>query len=134
MHHEPATVPKANKPEIIEFYNSTKSGVNALDQKCAAYSVNRRSQRWSTTIFCAMLNISGDVNSHVLYSASNIDKKKSRYKVLEELGYALVTPHVISRRSLPNLSRELKYIIDNFLHEVGVEALENPPTQGSRQS
>ncbi|GBP90253.1 hypothetical protein EVAR_89372_1 [Eumeta japonica] len=96
MHHAPATNPETKKPEIIDFYNSTKGGVDALDQKCAAYSVNRRSQRWPTTIFCAVLNISG-VNSHVLYTASN-HKQMSRYKFLEELGYALVIPHVLERR------------------------------------
>ncbi|CAK1583895.1 unnamed protein product [Parnassius mnemosyne] len=133
MHHETVTNPETKKPEIIEFYNSTKGGVDALDQKCAAYSVNRRSQRWPTTIFCAMLNISG-VNSHVLYCASNPQKRMSRYKFLEELGYALVTPHVMNRRSMTNLSKELKDMIDKFLREVGVELPEDQPAQGPSQN
>lgn len=126
MHHEPVTNPETKKPEIIEFYNSTKGGVDALDQKCAAYSANRRSQRWPTTIFCAMLNISG-VNSHVLHSASNT-KIMSRSTFLENLGYALVAPHVQVRRSSANLSRELKGMMDKFLQEIGVELPEDIST------
>lgn len=126
MHHESLSNPESGKPEIIEFYNSTKGGVDALDQKCAAYSANRRSQRWPTTIFCAMLNISG-VNSHVLHSASNTNTI-DRYTFLENLGYALVTPHVQNRRSSANLSRELKGLMDKFLQEVGVELPEDIST------
>ncbi|XP_045448241.1 piggyBac transposable element-derived protein 1-like [Melitaea cinxia] len=133
MHHAPVTNPETKKPEIIDFYNSTKGGVDALDQKCAAYSVNRRCQRWPTTIFCSMLNISG-VNSHVLYSASNPHKYISRYKFLEELGYSLVTPHVLDRRRISNLSRELKGMMDKFLREVGAEIPEDQPKQGPSQN
>lgn len=46
MHHS-NTIGKTNKPEIIEFYNETKSGVDALDQKC----VTRRTRRWPMAIF-----------------------------------------------------------------------------------
>ncbi|CAG4930922.1 unnamed protein product [Parnassius apollo] len=54
----------------------------------------------------------------------------SRYKFLEELGYALVTPHVMNRRSVTNLSKELKDIIDKFLREVGVQLPDDQPAQG----
>ncbi|CAK1583894.1 unnamed protein product [Parnassius mnemosyne] len=74
------------------------------------------------------------VNSHVLYCASNPQKRMSRYKFLEELGYALVTPHVMNRRSMTNLSKELKDMIDKFLREVGVELPEDQPAQGPSQN
>ncbi|CAH2088905.1 unnamed protein product [Euphydryas editha] len=44
MHHAPVTNSETKKPEIIDFYDSTKGGVDALDQKCAAYSVNSSHQ------------------------------------------------------------------------------------------
>ena len=37
MHSLPS-LENSGKPEIIEFYNSTKGGVDALDQMCAIYS------------------------------------------------------------------------------------------------
>ncbi|CAG4968652.1 unnamed protein product [Parnassius apollo] len=74
------------------------------------------------------------INSHVLYCASNPQKRISRYKFLEELGYALVTPHVMNRRSMTNLSKELKDMIDKFLREVGVELPDDQPAQGPSQN
>lgn len=34
------------EPEIISFYNSAKSGVDVIDEKCATYSTSRRCRRW----------------------------------------------------------------------------------------
>lgn len=64
---------------------------------------------------------------HVLHSASNT-KMMSRYTFLENLGYALVAPHVQVRRSSANLSRELKGMMDKFLQEIGVELPEDIST------
>jgi hypothetical protein len=50
-------IPKKNK-EIIEFYNGTKGGVDALDEKCTVYSTNRRTNRWPLAIFYTLINIS----------------------------------------------------------------------------
>ena len=58
MHHSSEVNAQSSKPEIIEFYNSTKGGMDALDQKCAMYSILRRSRRWPTTFFGAVLNLS----------------------------------------------------------------------------
>ncbi|CAH2006847.1 unnamed protein product [Acanthoscelides obtectus] len=38
MHHDKSVSDTNRKPEIIEFYNSTKGGVDSLDQKCAVSS------------------------------------------------------------------------------------------------
>lgn len=45
MHHAPTIDPQKQKPEMITFYNSTKGGVDTLDQKCAIYSTSRCTQR-----------------------------------------------------------------------------------------
>ncbi|GBP75860.1 hypothetical protein EVAR_53933_1 [Eumeta japonica] len=55
-------------------------------------------------------------------------------QILEELGYALVIPHVLERRRLSNLSKELKDMMDKFLREVGVDVPEDLPTQGPSQN
>ena len=51
MHHTPYTDVRSGKPEIISFYNATKSGVDTLDQKCSNYSANRRTRRWPLAVF-----------------------------------------------------------------------------------
>lgn len=52
----------------------------------------------------------------------------SRYKFLENLSYALVSPHVQERRFTANLSRELKGMMDKFLREIGIDLPEDPST------
>lgn len=42
MHHHKFTDTNNSKPEIISFYNCTKSGVDTLDMKCSVYSANRK--------------------------------------------------------------------------------------------
>ena len=39
------------KPEIITFYNSTKGGVDVVDQMAGVYDTSRNSRRWSLTVF-----------------------------------------------------------------------------------
>lgn len=45
MHSDDIVDEKSKKPKIILFYNSTKGGVDALDQKCANYSTSQRTRR-----------------------------------------------------------------------------------------
>lgn len=82
---------QTKKPDIILFYNSTKAGVDALDQKCANYTTSRRSRRWPMTIFHALLNIGG-VNSRVIYQFASGGKEISRYNFLKQLGHRVTAP------------------------------------------
>lgn len=41
----------AGKPEIVEFYNTNKAGVDTLDEKCAKSSTGHRTCRWPMAIF-----------------------------------------------------------------------------------
>lgn len=66
MHNQKGYDDDIQKPEIISYYNSTKGGVDALDEKCSIYSTER-TRRWPLAIFYRLLNISG-VNSYVLYN------------------------------------------------------------------
>ncbi|XP_039294151.1 uncharacterized protein LOC120353654 [Nilaparvata lugens] len=52
MHHDGVILNdrEGKLPEIIDFYNITKVGVDSLDQKCAQFSVSRRTQRWPMTV------------------------------------------------------------------------------------
>jgi len=45
MHHD-SSIENTGKPEIIEFSNSTKGGVDSLNQKCAIYCTGRRTRKY----------------------------------------------------------------------------------------
>lgn len=75
MHHS-KTIAESGKPGIIELYNSTKPGVDSLDQKCTIYSCQCKTRRWPLTVFYAMLDISR-VNAFVLFKCANVNSKVS---------------------------------------------------------
>lgn len=58
------------KPEIVEFYNNTKSGVDTVDQMVGTYNVARNTRRWPMVIFYTILNIAG-VNAQIIYMKNN---------------------------------------------------------------
>ncbi|KAF4530424.1 hypothetical protein B566_EDAN018556 [Ephemera danica] len=47
------------KPEIIDFYNKTKGGVDSMDQKVNTYTTRRKSRRWTMAYFYNLVDIMG---------------------------------------------------------------------------
>ena len=43
--HQSDKIGESGKPEIVEFYNETKAGVDALDQKVRNYTTYRKTKR-----------------------------------------------------------------------------------------
>ena len=50
--------PGETKPEIIQYYNSTKGGVDTMDQMVRYYSTKRMTRRWPMVVFFNMIDIS----------------------------------------------------------------------------
>lgn len=63
LHHS-NTIDEASgdlrKPEHIMFYNSTKAGVDVVDELSGTYSVSRNSRRWPLTLFFFNYEFSGN--------------------------------------------------------------------------
>ncbi|XP_069620565.1 piggyBac transposable element-derived protein 4-like [Ranitomeya imitator] len=77
------------KPEIITFYNLTKSGVDTADQMCGNFNVSRNTKRWPMVIFFTMLNVGG-INSQVIYLGNEL-KQMRRRMYLKQLANELVS-------------------------------------------
>lgn len=116
MHHTQETDPETQKPEIIAFYNSTKGGVDALDEKCTVYSTSRRTRRWPLAIFYTLMNVCM-VNSYVIYSACPGNPKVSRLKYIKLLAKELVQPYLNHRLLNTRLPRELRLSISRILQK-----------------
>lgn len=96
------------KPQIISFYNSTKGGVDTVDQMCTEYNVMRNSRRWPLTIFFHLVNVAG-INSHVLHTIKH-ETKLPRRKFLKNLALQLMKPMIEKRAAnlrLPTQTRQL---------------------------
>lgn len=133
MHHTEAEDEECSKPEIISFYNETKGGVDALDQKCTIYSTNRRTRRWPMTIFFTMLNIAG-VNAHVLHGCYKNNKSICRKDFYKILARQLAEPYLNIRLCNSRLPRELRLTIGRILDKpVPVEEREDLQNQKRRR-
>ncbi|XP_061512551.1 uncharacterized protein LOC133393104 [Anopheles gambiae] len=78
---------KKSKPETVAFYNSTKYGVDVVDQMCRKYSLKSASRRWSVHSFFNILDLAG-INAWVLYkelTKENISRRDFLFKLGEEL-------------------------------------------------
>jgi hypothetical protein len=63
--HKDVTVTEepSKKPRVILYYNSTKGGVDAIDERVGTYTVKFSTRRWHVVVFCNILDLS-------LYNAS----------------------------------------------------------------
>ncbi|XP_022109380.1 piggyBac transposable element-derived protein 4-like [Acanthaster planci] len=102
MHHDKSVDGINQKPEIINFYNKTKGGVDTLDQMVSLYSVLRTTKRWPLTVFYNMINIVA-LNAYILYCQLNLDwaRRHTRRDFYEELIMALVRPQIELRAANP---------------------------------
>lgn len=72
MHHDDAIDEETGdkkKPDIITFYNRTKTGVDLVDQYCQNYNVARNTKRWEMVIFYNLLNVAA-INALCIYKAN----------------------------------------------------------------
>ena len=101
------------KPEIVTFYNSTKGGVDVVDQKKEDYSVSRITSRWPMRLFFSILNIAG-INAQIIYKA-NTKTLIVRRTFLKEVALELVKPHILRRICMENISSDLKFLMKRFV-------------------
>ncbi|XP_036006053.1 piggyBac transposable element-derived protein 4-like [Fundulus heteroclitus] len=92
------------KPRMILDYNATKGGVDNLDKVTRSYSTERMTARWPLVIFYNMIDVSA-YNAFIIWTEIfpdwNVSKLYKRRIFLEDLGKALVTPHIQRRQHLP---------------------------------
>jgi len=72
-------------PEIVSFYNSTKSGVDNLDHMVRFYTCRRKCCRWPYTFFCNIVDVAL-VNANILWRKDSQSDHKNRFNFLIEVG------------------------------------------------
>ena len=118
MHHDDKIDPESGemkKPEIITFYNSTKGGVDMVDQMAGEYDTSRNSRRWPLTVFYTLLNVS-TINAYILY-CHNPENKLKRHLFIKNVSMQLVQEALKRRLQNIHLSRDLKSGIRRMLPE-----------------
>ena len=92
MHLSDITFGKEPKklPEVINFYNMTKGGVDCADQMIETYSSKFATRRWPIALFCNLLDIAA-LNAYVLFEKLKMDGagKEKRPLFTKRLGKGL---------------------------------------------
>ena len=118
MHHDDKTNPESGdmkKPEIITFYNSTKGGVNMVDQMAGEYNTSRNSRRWPLTVFYTLLNVF--IISAYIFYCHNPENKLNRRLFIKSVSMQLVQEALKRRLQNIHLSRDLRSGIRKMLPE-----------------
>lgn len=76
-------------PEIISFYNSTKVGVDDLDQICANYKVGRSTWKWPQIIWYRIKDV-GAANAAFIYNCGNPNNEVVQQDFLISLGRGMI--------------------------------------------
>jgi len=86
------------KPETVEFYNSTKYGVDVDDQMSRKFTVKAGCRRWPVHVFYNVLDLAA-INAWILYNEVN-KTSLSRRDFILQLANELRVNYVESRRSV----------------------------------
>ena len=105
MHHDDAVESdNSKKPEIMSYYNSTKSGVDNLDHLVGLYTCKRKICRWPMTFFFNMID-TAVVAAYVVWCCKHPyyqnEKSHKRRLFLIDLAESLVSEHLTRRRNNP---------------------------------
>uniref|UniRef100_A0AAV2MEA5 PiggyBac transposable element-derived protein domain-containing protein n=1 Tax=Knipowitschia caucasica TaxID=637954 RepID=A0AAV2MEA5_KNICA len=84
------------KPNTVTLYNTTKRGVDVMDQMVREYSVRSGTRRWPIAVFYNMIDMAA-LNAHVLYQACT-GKQERRVDFLVELARELAHCHVDAKK------------------------------------
>lgn len=129
------------KPEIILTYNSTKAGVDSVDQMCKLYSTRTKTRRWTVVHFQNWLDIAG-VNTFTLFELCNPNwttkRQDRRRQFLNKLAEELTLPYMTSRlQDKSGLRRSLVEIIQKYVGAVDQPAaavdVRNPGAEVKRR-
>ncbi|XP_051508182.1 uncharacterized protein LOC127414289 isoform X1 [Myxocyprinus asiaticus] len=89
-----------NKPEVIQYYNLTKGGVDSVDQMTRNYTCRRKTGRWPTLLWYNMLDVAV-VNSYSIFIAQHPNFLSSGHSMqrlfMKELVKELVMPQMHRR-------------------------------------
>lgn len=121
MHHYDLVDGDTQKPDIILYYNSAKSGVDNLDHLATMYTSRRKVNRWPVALFGNVVDV-GAVAAFIVWLGNfpqwKISEGKRRRRLfLSELANQLVMPHMRRRALTPTLQAPIR----NAMKMVGVD-------------
>lgn len=93
------------KPEMSQYYNKTKGGVDNADKMLSGFSSKRKTNRWPMCVFSNIVDISA-LNAFIIYMQIDAGYhtslgKQSRKKFLHDLGVELTKDYIFNKSKAP---------------------------------
>lgn len=88
---------EAKMPAAKTFYNSTKAGVDCMDQMVTHFSCKRSTKRWTFAFFCNMLDVMALAAFIICKDIDKLDKTNARRTFLDTLTKSLVLSEIENR-------------------------------------
>ncbi|XP_059396143.1 uncharacterized protein LOC132128137 [Carassius carassius] len=85
------------KPNTVTLYNTTKCGVDVMDQMVREYTFGTGTRRWPVAVFYNMIDMAA-LNAHVLYQACT-GRQERRVDFLVELARELANSHMCAKKA-----------------------------------
>jgi len=79
---------RTGKPQIILTYNTSKGGVDHLDEMCGAYTSRKRTLRWPKCVFQHMIDVTA-YNAFILWRLATNTQNANRRQFLKRIGAEL---------------------------------------------
>ena len=119
QHHRPGV--RNGKPEIVDFYNRNKSGVDNMDHMLSLTSSARKSNRWTYGFLFNLIDVTL-LNAFIMFTKTS-ERQMSRSKFLDDLCMSLCRPQM-QRRLTSKKTRAVRIGLELFdLHsEVNQES------------
>lgn len=95
------------KPEVVNFYNATKYGVDVLDQMARKYSVKSSSRRWPVQVFFNILDFAA-INAWIIYKETTGNNNYSRRDFILDTAEELRKMYVSSKKPTLSSSNQLR--------------------------
>lgn len=114
MHHDDKVDESTNKPDITLHYNSTKGGVDTVDQMCSVYSSSRRTNRWPMPVQYRILDMSA-LNAFIIQQTHQNARNLTRLNFLKGLSMSLCEPYMKIRCYNQRLPTQLRMSIATVL-------------------
>lgn len=119
MHSDMAVGDDAKKkPDIINYYNKYKTGVDTMDQMLRRYTSQRRCSRWPMAMFFNILDIASLAAYIIYYENNKMIKKKTaeRRLFMRKLSEELAKPMIEERMTNPQVMRN--YTTKNAIESI----------------
>lgn len=113
LHHTPAVSTKSGKPEVVEYYNEHKFGVDLTDQLVKNYTTKRTNVRWPMRCFYWGLDIAA-LQGFIAYRLAHPDVAEDvhyRSNFMNDLWRNLMRAQIKKRRESMKKSPHMKKIL-----------------------